>query len=219
MMPQDELKELAEDIKKHGLLMNVIIFDGMILDGRNRALACEMAGVKIRTAIAEIPEDILPTQFVLSLNKHRRHLTPSQRAAIAVGALPLLEEEAKQRMVDAVKGVERIPHLNGKSRDMAASSVGANPRYVQDAKNIQEKSPEVFEQVKTGEKTIPQAKREIGIVKQGMRKLNEQKCIDRITNEILQFEEAFPDSHELLIADLETHIDRIKAHKSTAKSA
>lgn len=104
MMPDNELAELAADILKHGLLMNVVIYQGQIIDGRNRAKACELAGVKIKTGIAELPEDMLPTQFVLSLNKHRRHLTPGQRAAVAVAALPLLEEEAEKRMVESRGG-------------------------------------------------------------------------------------------------------------------
>lgn len=113
------------------------------------------------------------------------------------------------------------PPRLGKSRDIAASSVGANPRYVQDAKTIQDKSPEVFKQVKDGDKTIPEAKRELGIIKQGTRKLNEQKSLDTITNAILKHEEAFPncDSYDLLIADLKEHVDRLESHKQTLKAA
>jgi len=46
-----------------------------------------------------------------SQNLHRRHLTASQKAAVAVGALPLLEEEAKERMEKGrpKEGVEIIP--------------------------------------------------------------------------------------------------------------
>jgi len=36
-----------------------------------------------------------------------------------------------------------------------------NPRYVSDAKMIQQKAPEMFERVKSGKMSIPQAKREI----------------------------------------------------------
>lgn len=183
MMPDSELAELAKDIKKHGLLMNVVIYQGQIIDGRNRALACELAGVTMRTAILELPEDMLPTEWVLSVNRNRRHLTPSQRAAIAVDALPLLEEEAKKRAVEAGKGVAILPHLTGKSRDKAASSVGASPRYVQDAKRIQEQAPEVFKEVKEGKKTIYQANQEIN---KGLKKLDFGK---RLENFYLKFQE------------------------------
>lgn len=183
MMPDAELQELVADIKKHGLLRPVEIYQGQIIDGRNRAKACELAGVTIRTAIAEIPENILPTEYVLSLNAHRRHLTPSQKAAAAVGAIPLLEKEANERQRLAGKLVEIVPQAKGRSRDLAAASVGANPRYVQDAKAIQEKAPEVFEQVKTGEKTIPEAKRELDIVKRGLKTVTFCQKLERLRSE------------------------------------
>ena len=48
MMPEKELRELAEDIKTHGLLEPIGLLDGKILDGRNRLKACELAEVEPR---------------------------------------------------------------------------------------------------------------------------------------------------------------------------
>lgn len=45
MLPKEEMKELADDIKTHGLIHSIILFDGKILDGRNRYVACGIAGV------------------------------------------------------------------------------------------------------------------------------------------------------------------------------
>jgi hypothetical protein len=202
MMPDNELAELAADIKAHGLLMNVVIYQGQIIDGRNRALACELAGVTMRTAILELPEDMLPTEWVLSVNRNRRHLTPSQRAAIAVAALPLLEEEAKKRMVEAGKGVAIVPHLTGKSREKAASATGASPRYVQDAKTIQEKAPEVFEQVKRGEKTIPEANREIN---HGLKKFDFGKRLENYSAKGIELLEQCQD-----VTDVESLEEELK---------
>jgi ParB-like chromosome segregation protein Spo0J len=45
---EDELQDLTDDIRAHGLLNPIVLFEGMILDGRNRAAACERAGVAPR---------------------------------------------------------------------------------------------------------------------------------------------------------------------------
>jgi ParB-like chromosome segregation protein Spo0J len=79
-MPESELAELAADIKTRGLLDPITMFDGQILDGRNRALACERANIEPRTVPYEGDD---PIGFVVAKNKHRRHLSCVERAMIA----------------------------------------------------------------------------------------------------------------------------------------
>jgi hypothetical protein len=45
LMNGEELGALAMDIKENGLKEAIVVIDGMILDGRNRFLACRRAGV------------------------------------------------------------------------------------------------------------------------------------------------------------------------------
>jgi hypothetical protein len=45
LLPDAELRELADDIKLRGLLHPVVLYQGQVLDGRNRLAACEIAGV------------------------------------------------------------------------------------------------------------------------------------------------------------------------------
>jgi ParB-like chromosome segregation protein Spo0J len=47
-LPREELTELARDIKERGELEPIILYKGVILDGRNRYRACQIAGVKPR---------------------------------------------------------------------------------------------------------------------------------------------------------------------------
>jgi hypothetical protein len=100
--------------------------------------------------------------FVVSLNLHRRHLTASQRAMIGADMLPLLEEEARKRQgqrTDLTSGKE-FPEVAEpeRARDQAAAIVGVNPHYVSDAKRLQATAPELADDVRSGEITIPQAR-------------------------------------------------------------
>jgi hypothetical protein len=45
-LPDEELYGLAEDIRRRGLLESIMLLDGQVLDGRNRLIACGIAGVK-----------------------------------------------------------------------------------------------------------------------------------------------------------------------------
>lgn len=182
MLPKQELKELADDIKKHGLIHKIVLHNKQILDGRNRLLACEMADVI--PYFAYYQGEHSPTEYVIAANLKRRQLTIGQKATAARKSLPLLEAEAKERQLR--KSVqERIPEqTKGQARDRAAALFGVNPRYVSDAKRIEKESPEIFEQVANGSKTISAAKKELGweVIHQEPDRLNQLKTIWRQCN-------------------------------------
>lgn len=48
MIKDAELGLLVEDIVEHGLREPILVYQGLILDGRNRLRACEIAGVEPR---------------------------------------------------------------------------------------------------------------------------------------------------------------------------
>jgi ParB-like chromosome segregation protein Spo0J len=111
MMAPDEYGALREDIRAHGLREPIWLFEGQILDGRNRYRACQDVGVTPR-ADTYIGDD--PIAFVISLNLQRRHLTPGQKADVALRAEAVFAAAAKQRQRDAGKAYGRG---KGKVRD------------------------------------------------------------------------------------------------------
>ena len=79
MMTDDELKDLATDIGVRGLLQPIVLYEGRILDGRNRWAACEIAGIQ-PTFVTYQGDD--PVGYVLAANIHRRHMTKGQQAMV-----------------------------------------------------------------------------------------------------------------------------------------
>lgn len=159
MLSADELRALAADIGANGLVDPITLHDGAILDGRNRYAACLAAGVDPRFTTFDGPDALA---FVLAKNLHRRHLTASQRATLAVDLLPRLEERAKERQGarhDLVANLPQgsVPH---KARDEAAALVGVSPRYVSEAKAIAAASPELLAGMRDGSVTLQDAKRQ-----------------------------------------------------------
>lgn len=149
MLSDSELRELADDIKLRGLLQPIVMYDGMVLDGRNRLLACRLAGVEPRF-VTYSGDD--PLGYVISLNLHRRHLTTEQRAIVA------------SRLANLHRGKPVNAHTCAITQSQAAEALSVSRRSVQHARAI-EKEPELVEQVWRGEKSLTQAAREINAAK------------------------------------------------------
>lgn len=159
LMADAQIAELAEDIRVNGQINPIWIYEGMILDGRNRYRACVMAGVKPMTQ--EYRGD-RPLAFAWSCNGVRNHYTSGQRAASAAEIMPELMREAKKRQGtrnDKKNFVEQIPQ-SIKARDEAARITGTNPKYVDAAVKIKDQSPDTFAKLKAGTITLQDAKRE-----------------------------------------------------------
>ena len=81
LMTQAEYEELKNDIKVNGLLVAIWIYEGKIIDGRNRDRACRELGIQPRFQEWDGRGSLVA--FIISLNQHRRHLSASQRAVVA----------------------------------------------------------------------------------------------------------------------------------------
>jgi hypothetical protein len=101
---EKEFTELAADIKRNGVELPVVVWNGAVLDGRHRIAAAAALGVPVR--VSEVDGDEARARArVLSLNVNRRHLTSAQRASIVRQLfLPDAREKAKERVERARKG-------------------------------------------------------------------------------------------------------------------
>ena len=142
-----EFDALVADIKANGLMQPIVLHDGMILDGGNRYRACLEAGVE--PAFAEFAGENI-VSFVLSVNLHRRHLSPGQQAAIVASAQDWAKAQSAGKPKSGnVAGLDRV-------EDRAAQS-GASERTQRMADKVAKADPELAKQVAHGEISLPKA--------------------------------------------------------------
>jgi hypothetical protein len=83
-MPDKELKAFKADIKANGIRVPITLYEGKILDGKNRYTAAKDAHRYLSSdSFAELPAGTDPIKFVISTNVARRHLSETQRAMAA----------------------------------------------------------------------------------------------------------------------------------------
>ena len=204
MLGDDELAELAEDIKANGLREPVWLYDDpergrVLLDGRNRLAACERAGVEPTTRVYRGDH---PTDFVVSMNVNRRHMTAGQKAAAAAALEPLYAEEARKRQAQAAAATNRrrwgadsedksLPadrqeamppdgdapedRRQRESTSKAASQVGASGRSTARYKRVNEQAPDLAEKVREGSMALDRAERIIRDREAEQRRIAEAK--------------------------------------------
>lgn len=152
-----EFSALRDDIAAHGVREPIVLFEGAILDGRNRYRAAQAAGVDC--PMTEYRGDDAAA-FVVSLNIHRRHLTESQRAMAAskLANMPQgyrrdVEHSANlQKVAPSLPTFEpEFPKAAPVSQSEAARLLNVSPRTVATAKKVQEEAPqEVVKAVEAG---------------------------------------------------------------------
>lgn len=157
LMPERELEDLARDIRDHGLRTPVVLCGGRVLDGRNRLLACERARVAPRFEDLATEESAI--HWMVSMNLHRRHLDPSQRAMIAARLLHVFEGEARERQGRRTDlGLRMRDGETGKASEKAAGAVGVSPRTVEHAAAVlRHGTPALVAAVERGTMTVSAA--------------------------------------------------------------
>jgi ParB-like chromosome segregation protein Spo0J len=126
LLPEDDLRKLAENIQAHGLQVPIVIWtspdpaehDEALIDGRNRLDAAAMAGLltavdgELRLRTKQFPDgERLPQRFshadpyelALALNIHRRHLTIVRKRELVAKLLKATPEASDRKIAKQVK--------------------------------------------------------------------------------------------------------------------
>jgi len=204
-MSEEDYHNLVEDIKRNGILQPIdITYNNVILDGHHRVKAAKELGIKeVEVRIPEllyVDED----EYLISVAMNRRHLTEGQKAVLANEYRKILSEKVKkQRAVNAIEKRWRPEQkylsetVTGKynegqevdTRKEASDKFKVSEWKVRTVQQIEDKAPDVYEKLHTGELQIheakiiarlPEDKREIVLEK----KLETKKDIRAIVREI-----------------------------------
>lgn len=162
--------DLAQDIKTNGLMNPVVMIGDLVLDGRTRLLACRKVDVAPIFIDYEKTDGgragIHPLTWVISQNLKRRHLTPSQSAAVAANAADLWEAltaEAKKRVGGHPKKGEepsepvRSVKRERKTSESVGKTFGVSGRYVEQARALKKANPVAFAEVLADKQTLKKA--------------------------------------------------------------
>jgi hypothetical protein len=83
-MPPEEFKEFVADIVTNGLAEPIDVWNGQVIDGKNRYAACVEAGIEPTFNALTFTDDAQIAAYIWRKNGMRRNLTALQRAEIAV---------------------------------------------------------------------------------------------------------------------------------------
>ena len=172
----EDYNRLLEDIKSNGYdrTQPITIYEGEIIDGWNRQLACDEIGIKPEY-VTFTGTDGEAIALVMRTNT-RRNLNSGQWACIAAEAddlLAVIADEAaknvggrpKQRQepepVEPQQKIVAVSSNRNVTDTKAAELFNTNRTYVNQAVKMKEAAPEVFEKVKAGKMTMQDANKAV----------------------------------------------------------
>jgi hypothetical protein len=144
MLPKDELQELADDIKKNGLVHPIVIKDGVLIDGRNRREACRIAGVQPETQELN-GEDI--EAYIISSNINRRHMSKGQQAMAVAIMYPEGEKGGRGKKINPSKN-EEFKKISAGNISMARTVLQYTPGAVKSVMSGGTKLDKAYEEAK-----------------------------------------------------------------------
>ena len=156
MMSREEHAGLVDNMRAHGYQSKhpITLYNGKILDGRNRYQAALDAGVDPQFEnFAGTDEEAY--QFVISENEQRRHLQQAQKPFVAAAKLDVEKALAKKRMESGLNQYSSPSQSfdkgeKGRAAEKAAQSSDTNRQYTHEAEKIAKSAPDLKVAVMAG---------------------------------------------------------------------
>ena len=198
LMSAAEFARLKESLELDGQQVPAIVFEGRVLDGRNRCQACVELGLLLRVQTFSGTED-QALMYVIAANQHRRELSKSLRAVVAVDLLPHISKDVNRKRIEKLKQslaarregecLSQMTNTRSDSgaavsaRAVAADIMGVSDGYVGYAQQLQRDAPELFERIRNGQLTVTRAWRMLtqeGDTELARKRTLARQCLNRI---------------------------------------
>ena len=172
LMPEDDIKHLKESIQTLGLQVPIVLFDGKILDGRNRYKACLQLSQEDTFKFED--EHFVqfsgadPLEFVMSMYVDNRQQNESQRALVAA------------TLVNTTFGSNQWHKHTVVTQDNAARMAKVSKAQIKIAEQVLKRAcPELIKKVREGEKRLGYANGVIGSAKSPISKEDQKKELEK----------------------------------------
>ncbi|MQT77289.1 MULTISPECIES: hypothetical protein [Pseudomonas] len=145
LMCDEGLTLLSLSLQDKGQREPIVLSEGKILDGRNRFRGLKALNRPIETLNFEGDD---PVSYVADHNLHRRHLKPSQRAAVAAWLSELLRADNLEESAESEDTADSALAL---TQAEAANQLGVSKRLVAAGSTIKiQGHPDLINLVKNG---------------------------------------------------------------------
>lgn len=151
MLDGEAFAALRADIERHGQRVPIAMYGGAVLDGRNRLRACRELGVEPMTV--DVPLDVDPWVYVVSLNLRRRHLLPHQAGRVYA---KILEQRGVKRGQGRRNDKATSPTVGEVASDLGVP-ISTFERHLAAAETYAQLEPATKAAVDAGDITLDQA--------------------------------------------------------------
>jgi hypothetical protein len=152
-----EFDELVADIKANGLRERIVLFQGMILDGRNRYRACLAAGVtrEFYNGDNVIKDEAAARAFVISANVRRRHLSAEQKLKALVDLVASAPEKSDRQLAKEASTSHTTIAKARKEAEATGKALPVDTRVGMDGKARKPRTPKAPKPITVAPEEVP----------------------------------------------------------------
>jgi len=230
-LQDDEFQQLEENILSEGCRDPLIVWGNILIDGHNRYDICKKHNIPFRTAEREFETRDDAVIWIIKNQFGRRNLSAYDRARLALKLKPVLAEKAKENQGTRNDICQKSDKSSIDTKKEIARAAGVSHDTIAKVEKIESKAtPEVKNQIRSGELSINQAYQQIRreekeLVREEQRQENAEKIETLATpleaqglfqtividppwdwgdeGDVNQFGRAKPDYHTMPIEEIE----------------